>query len=167
MKLQVDISIECESWAQLADLEQLVEEVLQTTALESGKKLLEDAEVSLLFCDDFRIRELHRDWRKLDKSTNVLSFPASNPERLANAPVLGDIAIAFETVLRESKDENKSLSDHTFHMVTHGILHLLGYDHETDKDAEEMENLERRILARHGVDDPYGSSEPVNGKKMS
>jgi probable rRNA maturation factor len=167
MILQVDISIACESWSQLEGLEQLAESALQIAAKESGKKLFDGAEVSLLLCDDARIRELNRNWRKLDKPTNVLSFPAVAVDRLATAPLLGDIAIAFETVLRESKDEQKSLRDHTSHMIVHGLLHLLGYDHETEAEAEDMEDLERRALARLGVADPYATTEPVNGKKAS
>lgn len=165
MSLQSDISVECELWSKLADLDALVEHALQAARLEAGKTLFNEAEVSLLFCDDGRIQELNRDWRGLDKPTNVLSFPAAPADRLASAPLLGDIAIAFETVTKEAHDEDKTLSDHTSHMIVHGFLHLLGYDHENEKEAEEMEDLERRALARLGIADPYAASELVNGKK--
>lgn len=165
MSLQSDISVECELWSKLADLDALVEHALQAARLEAGKTLINGAEVSLLFCDDGRIQELNRDWRGLDKPTNVLSFPAAPADRLASAPLLGDIAIAFETVTKEARDEDKTLSDHTSHMIVHGFLHLLGYDHENEKEAEEMEDLERRALARLGIADPYAASELVNGKK--
>ena len=165
MSLQSDISVECELWSKLTDLDALVEHALQAARLEAGKTLFNEAEVSLLFCDDGRIQELNRDWRGLDKPTNVLSFPAVSADRLASAPLLGDIAIAFETVTKEARDENKTLSDHTSHMIVHGFLHLLGYDHENEKEAEEMEDLERRALARLGIADPYAASELVNGKK--
>lgn len=167
MSLQSDISIECESWSKLENLDQLVEKALQVTAHESGKKLFAGAEVSLLFCDDARIRELNREWRGLDKPTNVLSFPAAPANRLATAPLLGDIAIAYETVVRESEEEDKSLQDHASHMIVHGLLHLLGYDHETEEEAEEMEALERRALAGLGISDPYAATELVNGKTKS
>jgi probable rRNA maturation factor len=167
MSLQSDISIECEHWSKLADLDALVERALQAACLEAGKILFNGAEVSLLFCDDVRIQELNRDWRSLDKPTNVLSFPAAPVERLPSAPLLGDIAIAFETVTKEASDEDKSLSDHTSHMIVHGFLHLLGYDHENEQEAEEMEDLERRALARLGIADPYAASELINGKKAS
>jgi probable rRNA maturation factor len=167
MSLQSDISVECELWSKLADLDALVEHALQAARLEAGKTLINGAEVSLLFCDDGRIQELNRDWRGLDKPTNVLSFPAAPADRLASAPLLGDIAIAFETVTKEARDEDKSLSDHTSHMIVHGFLHLLGYDHENEEEAEEMEDLERRALARLGIADPYAASELVNGKKAS
>jgi probable rRNA maturation factor len=165
MSLQSDISVECELWSKLADLDALVEHALQAARLEAGKTLFNGAEVSLLFCDDGRIQELNRDWRGLDKPTNVLSFPAAPADRLASAPLLGDIAIAFETVTKEARDEDKTLFDHTSHMIVHGFLHLLGYDHENEKEAEEMEDLERRALARLGIADPYAASELVNGKK--
>jgi probable rRNA maturation factor len=167
MSLQSDISIECEHWSKLADLDALVERALQAACLEAGKTLFNGAEVSLLFCDDMRIQELNRDWRSLDKPTNVLSFPAAPVERLSSAPLLGDIAIAFETVTKEASDEDKTLSDHTSHMIVHGFLHLLGYDHENEQEAEEMEDLERRALARLGIADPYAASELINGKKAS
>jgi len=167
MSVQSDISIECEHWSKLADLDALVERALEAARLEAGKTLFNGAEVSLLFCDDGRIQELNRDWRGLDKPTNVLSFPAAPADRLASAPLLGDIAIAFETVTKEARDEDKTLSDHASHMIMHGFLHLLGYDHENEEEAEEMEDLERRALARLGIADPYAASELVNGKKAS
>jgi probable rRNA maturation factor len=167
MSVQSDISIECEYWSKLADLDALVERALEAARLEAGKTLFNGAEVSLLFCDDGRIQELNRDWRGLDKPTNVLSFPAAPEDRLASAPLLGDIAIAFETVTKEARDEDKTLSDHASHMIVHGFLHLLGYDHENEEEAEEMEDLERRALARLGIADPYAASELVNGKKAS
>jgi len=167
MSLQSDISIECEHWSKLADLDALVEKALNAARLEAGKSLFSGAEVSLLFCDDGRIQELNREWRGLDKPTNVLSFPAALADRLATAPLLGDIAIAFETVSKEARDEDKTLSDHTSHMIVHGFLHLLGYDHENEEEADEMEDLERRVLARLGITDPYAACELVNGKKAS
>ena len=167
MSLQSDISIECEQWTKLADLDTLVERALQATKLETKASLFDGAEVSLLFCDDVRIQELNRDWRGLDKPTNVLSFPAAPPDRLVSAPLLGDIAIAFETVAREAQDEEKTFADHTSHMIVHGFLHLLGYDHENEEEAEEMEDLERRALARLGIADPYAASELVHGKRAS
>jgi probable rRNA maturation factor len=163
MILEADISMECESWSLLDSLEALVDKALQVTVQVANKKLLEKAEISFLFCDDERIRELNREWRMIDKPTNVLSFPASTPERLATARLLGDIAISYETVVRECQDEEKTLSNHTCHMVIHGFLHLLGYDHETDEEAEEMEALERLALARMGIADPYLATEPLPG----
>lgn len=160
MTIEIDISVESEKWASI-ELDSLVARAIEAACAESDVELAPSAEVSLLFCDDARIRELNREWRRLDKPTNVLSFPASDPARLAQAPLLGDIAIAFETVDRESADEQKSFSDHLSHMVVHGFLHLVGYDHEIEDDAEVMEAAEQRALARLGIADPYAATVPV------
>jgi probable rRNA maturation factor len=125
-------------------------------------------EVAVVLTDDAAIRALNRDWRKLDKPTNVLSFPA--PPRSAvpgtaipstsGAPaLLGDIVIAYETTAREALAEGKPFSHHLAHLAVHGFLHLLGYDHESDAAAHDMERLEARILARLDVPDPYSMRE--------
>lgn len=113
-----------------------------------------DAEISVLLCSDARIRDLNKVWRGKDKPTNVLSFPAGMPSHL------GDIAIAYETVFREASEEGKSIAAHLSHMTVHGSLHLAGFDHEVEAEAEEMESLEQRILASLGYNDPYGSAAP-------
>jgi phosphate starvation-inducible protein PhoH and related proteins len=105
---------------------------------------------SVLFTHDEAVKALNAQWRGKDTPTNVLSFPA--PE---TAGTLGDIALAYETCAREAEEQSKSLKDHTTHLLVHGILHLLGYDHEIDDDAVEMEGLEKDILAALGIDDPY------------
>ena len=123
----------------------------------------------VLGCDDARIAELNGEFRAKGRPTNVLSFPAWN--RSADAPgllpespeagdadepeELGDIAISYDTCAREAVEQGKALPDHVTHLVVHGILHLLGYDHIEDADAVLMEGLEARILASLGVDDPY------------
>ena len=122
-------------------------------------------------CDDARISELNGAFRKKGAATNVLSFPSEN--RTADAPgltpdlpeagdaddpeSLGDIAISYDTCLRETIEQDKALSQHVTHLVVHGILHLLGYDHISDADAAMMEGLEARILASLGVNDPYNA----------
>jgi len=110
--------------------------------------------VTVVVDDDERIRHLNKLWRKLNKPTNVLSFsyPAIAP---GPESCIGDIAISHETAAREAAVERKALSAHIAHLSVHGFLHLLGYDHEADGDAEDMERLERVILARIGVSDPY------------
>jgi probable rRNA maturation factor len=117
-----------------------------------------DGMVSVLVDGDQRIRELNRLWRGFDKPTNVLSFPAPDdqpgPERS-----IGDIAISFETTAREAGAEGKPFAHHVAHLSVHGFLHLLGYDHESDDDAEAMEQLERVILARLDIPDPYLSGD--------
>lgn len=114
------------------------------------------SELSIVFTDNEAMRALNAQWRGKDKPTNVLSFPAfplspGDPP----GPMLGDIVIAFETVKSEAELEGKPFDDHLRHLVVHGFLHVLGYDHENDTDAEEMEAAERAILADMGIADPY------------
>jgi probable rRNA maturation factor len=149
--------VECESWNQHEGFEALASAVIAKVVAATKVKLARGAEVSLLLCDDARIREINREWRGLDKPTNVLSFPAAPRAMLAKSAAVGDIAIAYETVAREAQEEGKTFRDHYMHMVAHGFLHLLGYDHETDSEAEEMEALEISVLHGLGVADPYAS----------
>ncbi len=119
-------------------------------------------EVSVVLTDDAAVRDLNREWRHIDKPTNVLSFPAASPRGGALEPLLGDIVIAYETVARESDEEHKPFLHHLAHLAVHGFLHLLGYDHQTDSQADAMEGLEREILAHLGIADPYREHEPGN-----
>ncbi|MBT5572333.1 MAG: rRNA maturation RNase YbeY [Alphaproteobacteria bacterium] len=116
-------------------------------------------EVGVRLTSDAEIRELNRDWRGQDKATNVLSF-ALDDEGLSGLPVipLGDVVLAFDTCAREAAEENKPIAHHLSHLVVHGTLHLLGYDHEVAEDAELMEATEQRILQGLGVPDPYAGS---------
>jgi probable rRNA maturation factor len=157
MRLAIETVVDCSGWDELADLDTLIAECLQASVQESGVDLPEGTEVNLLFCDDERIRGLNREFRGQDKPTNVLSFPGALP--LGSAHFLGDIAIAYETVAREAREQGKTLDHHCRHMIAHGFLHLLGYDHEDDQNAEVMEAVEIRILRRLGVDNPYGDEE--------
>ena len=124
-------------------------------------------ELGVRLTDDAEIRTLNRDWRDRDAATNVLSFalddaPVESGLRsgAADGPaMLGDVVIAYETCAAEAMDENKPLANHLSHLVVHGTLHLLGFDHEEDADAETMEALERVALERIGVPDPYLDSE--------
>ncbi len=149
--------VECDAWNQHEGFEVLASEVIAAAVAATNIKLAKGAEVSLLLCDDARIRDINHEWRGLDKPTNVLSFPAAPRAMLAKSPAVGDIAIAYETVARETVDEGKTFRDHYMHMVLHGFLHLLGYDHETDAEAEEMEALEISVLSALGVADPYAT----------
>jgi probable rRNA maturation factor len=112
--------------------------------------------VAVALIDDRAMRKLNKTYRGKDKSTNVLSFPSGEPAagKRATRP-LGDIAIALGTVKREAKAQGKTVNDHLMHLMVHAVLHLLGYDHESDPDAEEMEALERKALAKLGIADPY------------
>jgi len=161
MTLDIDIAIESPSWAAVADLEALVRRSVDAAAETVALDAPEGSELSVLFCDDAMIRQLNKDWRGKDKATNVLSFPALQPEGTDGPRLLGDIALAFETTQREAAAEGKPLEEHVAHLLVHGFLHLLDHDHETTAEAEAMEQLETRILARLGIADPYAGSDPV------
>ena len=120
-------------------------------------ELASEAEVSIVLTDDAEVRALNRDWRGQDKPTNVLSFPGDLGSATPGVPaLLGDVVIALETVQREvAAGEAASLSDHLAHLVVHGVLHLVGHDHEDDAEAEEMERRETALLKQLGVPDPY------------
>ena len=157
MSLQVDIGVDAPAWRAVASLEALVEAAIRAVLRDEGLDEARDCEVSVLLCDDAKIRDLNKLWRGIDEPTNVLSFPADD---VADGfSLYGDLAIAFETTAREAAEEGKSVEAHLSHLVVHGFLHLLGHDHEEDEEAEEMEASERRILAGLGIADPYAGSE--------
>ncbi|KXF79059.1 rRNA maturation RNase YbeY [Paramesorhizobium deserti] len=157
--IDIDILIETEGWPDEAALRQLAERAVAAAwqALGHGEA---ETELSIVFTDDASIRELNAGWRGKDKPTNVLSFPAF-PVKAGQrpGPMLGDIVIARETVEREAALEMKPFDHHLTHLVVHGFLHLLGYDHEDDEEAEEMEGWERRILQALAIPDPYAVSQ--------
>lgn len=162
----LESSIECPAWTQvLPQAEERARALAQAVLAEVDIGLGEDpAEISLVLADDVTVRDLNREWRGKDKATNVLSFAALDDDeapRVPGAPVLlGDIVLAYETCAAEAADQGKSLENHYCHLVLHGLLHLLGYDHEeSDEDAEEMEELEVSILAAFGIPNPYEGLE--------
>jgi probable rRNA maturation factor len=158
ISLQIDFRQEDMAWDAVADAHALLEKSLRAAWLDADGGGGQ-AEVSVLLADDDTLQALNRDWRGKDNPTNVLSFPA--PEIAlpgAGSPQprhLGDIAMSYQTLAREAERDGKSLGHHLQHLAIHGMLHLQGYDHETDDEAEEMEALERRLLAELGVPDPY------------
>lgn len=161
MSLSIETSVECECWLSLADLGALIERCLTEALAETDEPVRDGAEVSLLLCDNARIRALNAQFRGMDKPTNVLAFPG--PEPIETTHVLGDIAIAYETVAREAEEQGKPLPHHLCHMIVHGFLHLLGYDHQTDDEAETMEAHEARVLQRMGIADPYRENQHSEG----
>ena len=157
----VDVLIESDAWRALADVEDIVRRAVALAAASSAVTTHRGTELSVLLCDDQTIAGLNARWRGQERPTNVLSFPAPPPLHAApgsRAP-LGDIAIAYETVVREAGEQGKPVMDHLSHLVVHGFLHLLGYDHHMDGEAERMERLERDILAQIGIADPYASRD--------
>ncbi|MBV9634057.1 MAG: rRNA maturation RNase YbeY [Methylobacteriaceae bacterium] len=155
MTVLVEVSVAAPAWSTVEGMPAKIERALEESASQSGVALAPHAEVSVLLCDDETIRDLNRTWRSIDRPTNVLSFPAGAPPGLASAALLGDVVVAFETAAREAEGEGKPFSDHVIHLVVHGFLHLLGYDHGGEAEAALMERLEARILARLGIADPY------------
>jgi probable rRNA maturation factor len=149
----IEIAVESPRWEELSSAEDVVRGAIGATLTDCGEA---DVEVSVALADDTQIRELNRHWRGKDTATNVLSFPVPDTQP-GETRFLGDIILAFETIEREAADEAKPLAHHVAHLAVHGTLHLLGYDHENDSDADAMERRERDILARIGVPDPYAS----------
>ena len=146
----IDIEIEDERWSQaVPDAEALTRRAAEAAlAGERGDN------ITVLLTDDATVRELNSRFRGKDAPTNVLSFPAfDNPEGF-----LGDIALAFGICEREAAEQGKSLAHHLQHLVAHGALHLVGYDHQGDAEAQAMEALEREILSGLGVPDPYAAT---------
>lgn len=121
--------------------------------------------LSILLTDDAEMRKLNAGWRAKDKPTNVLSFPAESAIDPAKPPAyLGDVALGLATCKREAREQKKTLADHVAHLTVHGVLHLLGYDHMDDDQAEAMEPLETVILAKMGIADPYRLAAPAKKK---
>jgi len=150
LPLNIDIANFDDGWGE-AELEPLCEDAILNCCAVLGKDV--DGEVSIAFVDDTRIRELNKGYRNKDKATNVLSFPMSGD-------MLGDIVLSRETIAREAGEQGKSLKDHLTHLIIHGFLHLLGYDHMDEKSAAEMETIEIQTLAQLGIDNPYELNEP-------
>jgi len=162
----VDILIESEAWQNLPDAGDIARQAIAAAASAMAASDagigLRNVEISLLLCDDDTIAALNGRWRGQEKPTNVLSFPAwplHGGVMLQEKRPLGDIAIAYETLVREARESGRTASAHLSHLVVHGYLHLAGYDHETDDEAGEMESLERDILAQIGVADPYAACD--------
>jgi probable rRNA maturation factor len=153
LSFAIDISVESEGWAKAADIEACVRRAAEAALLDNEAP---PSEISVVLSDDEHIRELNKHHRGMDKPTNVLSFPAARMKTPPGAPrILGDVVLAFETVEREAVEESKPLENHIAHLVVHGVLHLLGYDHEDEDEAETMEARERQILTKLGIPDPY------------
>lgn len=166
MPLILDLYCEHEPWhVLLPQVEVTVRRVCEA-ALEGAGFLaqMQDAEMSVMLLDDEGVRHYNKQYRNQDKATNVLSFPTEEWQagiypKLPPYVLLGDILLALETIQREADEQHKQFSDHFSHMLVHGTLHLIGYDHMADTEAEIMEALERRILEGLGVADPYEVGE--------
>jgi probable rRNA maturation factor len=154
--MTISIEVEDEAWQALAGLDQLARTAVDS-ALSGAGADGEEREIALLFTDDQSIAAINADWRGKNTPTNVLSFPASPdmPVPDGEPRPLGDIVLSHGVIAREAAEQGKTLHDHTAHLIVHGVLHLLGFDHETDVEAGEMERLETDILKGLGISDPY------------
>jgi len=155
--LAIDLVEPCGAWRQaLSDVETLCTVAARAALAGAATPLPRRGELSIVLGDDTLLRMLNRRWRGKDEPTNVLSFPAQGNEAPADAPLLlGDVVLAFERVSSEAQAQQKPFADHLRHLVVHGVLHLLGFDHEAPAEAERMEALETAVLAQIGVPDPY------------
>lgn len=160
--ITIEMTIEAGDWGSEEAIRMEVDRAIEAAMAIGRFDLPPYAELSLVLTDDAHIRELNRTWRGKDKATNVLSFPAGEQHEAdvsddyADPPLLlGDIVVARETLIREAGEEGKSVADHFAHLLVHGFVHLMGYDHEDDGEAEEMEALEADILAHLGIANPY------------
>jgi probable rRNA maturation factor len=165
---EIGVVVDCDTWlAALPDVENTCRRVA-AAALGAAAAGWPDAEVermelAVVLADDARVRMLNRDYRGQDKPTNVLSFAALDDDDAPIPPdgpiALGDVILAYETTVAEAAQEGKTLVQHLSHLVVHGVLHLLGHDHQDEGEAEEMEGLEVAVLAALGIPDPYAQQQ--------
>ena len=163
---EAEILITAECWQNEKNVEAIIQRAIAAAAamveMPEG-----ESELAVMLTDDAGVRTLNKNWRGIDTPTNVLSFPAvwrreGAPEMDGSPRMLGDIAIAYQITRKEADTELKPFENHLSHLTVHGFLHLLGYDHMTDEEAEIMEGLERAILAQLGMPDPYSYQDQAD-----
>ena len=152
---QIDVTIVAGNWPEEGVLVQTIEDAVGAVFKIGRVQAQTGSEVSLVFSNDEAVRALNLRWRGKDKSTNVLSFPGSDLDGDVYGPLLGDIVLAWETVIEEAAELGIEFRAHLSHLVVHGMLHLFDYDHQEKDEADVMEALERRILEDLGIADPY------------
>lgn len=165
-RITVDVQIEQTDWNTLPEITSRVKEAVKSAL--QGASVRSSCEVCVLLTSDYEVQTLNKDFRGKDKPTNVLSFPALESNEIDNLletslhddpDYLGDVALAYGTVIKEAKEQGKSPINHLTHLVIHGTLHLIGYDHEDPKDADKMEALEASILkSTFNIDNPYNTT---------
>lgn len=158
--LSADLRISDPRWESLGDVEGLAARVLSHAASEMNLR----GEISILLTNDAEMHALNKQWRGFDKPTDVLSFPSDGPEIPGEPVHLGDIALGYETSLADAGAMDRPFEAHVSHLLIHGFLHLLGYDHIEPEDAKVMEPLEAQILAGLGWPDPYATGPYADGR---
>ncbi len=156
-RMCTDITVGDDRWLSVAGIEDLIENLAEETLTKAELAPASHC-VSIALLSDAEVRSLNKAFRGKDAPTNVLSFPSASAARGAfkREPVfLGDVALAYETVASEASSQGKSVLQHAAHLVAHGVLHLAGFDHGAESEAERMEEAERVILAKFGIPDPY------------
>jgi probable rRNA maturation factor len=149
-RLKIDVLIDSDLWKHVAGVNSIVRRAVAEAAAMLSTT---GAELAIVLTDDSAIRQLNRLWRGIDAATDVLSFPAR--QTFDQPPHIGDIVLAYETIAQEARAERKPFAHHVAHLVVHGFLHLLGYDHARDAEAKTMQSVERKILRRLAISDPY------------
>jgi probable rRNA maturation factor len=148
--LKIEVLVKSDRWKESDAAAAIARRAIATAA---AMLATPRGELAVVLTDDAAIRSLNRDWRGVDSATNVLSFPTGRAG--GDSPLIGDIVLAHQTVARQARAEGKPFAHHVAHLAVHGFLHLLGYDHVRSKDAETMERLERNVLRRLAIPDPY------------
>ncbi|MES2677925.1 MAG: rRNA maturation RNase YbeY [Pseudomonadota bacterium] len=167
MKIKTDIIIAEKLWKKDPDISKKIKSLIKIIIPQTSLSQLKTAiEISILLTNDEQIQELNKNYRHKNKPTNVLSFPLLDGKKIKNGNfskldlgtnylALGDIVISYQTVLRESEEQNKTFIDHLTHLIIHSLLHLIGFDHNQEKMAKIMEDLEVKILKNLGIKNPY------------
>jgi probable rRNA maturation factor len=169
--IDLDFQIALPSWRKIPRLRSRLLAAARATAEHLGQGLRAPATATVLLAGNAKVRQLNHDFRGIDKTTNVLSFPQHSPRdvrklaRKAEALELGDIALAYQYVVAEAKNEDKPLLDHATHLLIHGLLHLFGYNHDEDAEAVRMEKAEIKIMKSLGLPHPY--ADPVQKKQTA
>jgi len=159
--LTFELKVDCEGWPSLIVLQSLAHEAVFSAVRAAKLEIPKQAELSMLFCDDDAMAILNGQYRAINKSTNVLSFPAGDISAgECAAPLLGDVVFSLQTIKNEALVEGRTFEHHLSHLMIHGFLHLFGYDHLEDDDARIMQTLEKDALAHLGISDPYADLEP-------
>ncbi|HXP32096.1 MAG TPA: rRNA maturation RNase YbeY [Stellaceae bacterium] len=162
--VEIEVMEPCPLWrGALPDAPGLARAAARAALAVSGVALAPAAELAIVLADDAAVRALNRQWRGRDEATNVLAFASEEAASRPLPQLLGDVVVSFETARQEAAAQGKSLADHLRHLVVHGVLHLLGFDHLADAEAERMEALERGVLGGLGIADPYAQREGAHG----